>query len=149
MWSSVNAYPVIFMCMLSWINKLYIYNLHIQIFWILTAWMWGKWIFYVKIMHVEVIWPPSVSYCNVGVRVCVSVCLSISHYYFLKCGLIVTKLYMEVAGYDMCIVRIYRKSRGHQNCKEHIIVDNSLTKQHRNAKILLTNANNNCIWRIR
>ena len=57
-------------------------------------------------------------YCNTGVcrYVCLSVCVSVcpspmSQCNFDICGAIVTKLDMEVAGYDTCIVEKYYWNR--------------------------------------
>ena len=43
--------------------------------------------------------------------VCLSVRSPISHHNFAKCGLIVTKRYMEVAGHDTAIVQKYHGNR--------------------------------------
>ena len=78
-------------------------------------------------------------YCNAGVcrRVCLCAYMCVrspvSHYDFVECGTIVTKLAMEVAGYDTALSRnitgIAAQSKGqyqdHRNCKRHIIADNS------------------------
>ena len=58
---------------------------------------------------------------------------------FVKCGPIVTKLDMEGAGYDTCIINKYHgnrsKGQGHRNCEKHIIIDNSETTHRRNVKL--------------
>ena len=44
----------------------------------------------------------------VCVRACVCVSAAISINNFVKCWPIVTKLYMKIAGYDICIVKKYQ-----------------------------------------
>ena len=88
----------------------------------------------------------------VCVCVCVRLCMCpipISDYNFVKCEPILIKLDMQVAGSDTCNVEKYHANRSkcHQNCEKHVIVDNSGTNT---AKfwchnILDTKANRNRI----
>ena len=61
------------------------------------------------------------------VRACVCMCVRspISHYNFVKCGSIVTKLAMEVARYGTCIVEKYHWNRSKVNVKVTEIVKNT------------------------
>ena len=59
-----------------------------------------------------------------------SFCSPISHHNFIKCGPIITKRYMAVAGYDTAII-----GQCHRICeKKHIIFYHSGTTHRRNLK---------------
>ena len=70
------------------------------------------------------------------VCVCVSVCPQpyITNYNFVKRGPI-AKLYMEVAGYDVCIVEKYHGNRL-KVLKKNLIVDNTGTTHCNNVKFM-------------
>ena len=57
--------------------------------------------------------------CNPGFCLCMHMCVRspISHCNFVKCEPIVTKLYMGVAGYDICIVEYYHGNRSQDKVK--------------------------------
>ena len=57
-------------------------------------------------------------YCNAGVSV---VCLSV--YHTIKCGRIVSKLYMDIYGYNTNIIKKYHRNR--YNVKITKFVENS------------------------
>ena len=103
----------------------------------------------------------------VGVRVlCLFVRSLISRHNFAKFGLIITKHYMEIPGYDICIVQKYHrynvkaesimwwkvKIEFNKNVKTYNL-HNSWTKYRKNfclvQNIFKIKVNKNCIWHIR